>query len=260
MKKALLSFQLFLLISLAFLGNGHAAGAKMLFWYPGEAGSTEEAQPVIDAFCDYLNQSLAPTSITGKYFNSVDGGLRYISGEKPKVGIVSYSAWTENRAKLGSAAVMLAALPLPGGKPTERYALAGSAKEIPAGAKIYSSEPLTQAFISQHLFADLPGDVAFEQTDRIFVKLKAIASGKENAFAILTPMEAFSLKKLSSPWTKPLRFLKESQAVPTARVVLFDPTWKQAPALSEALISSGKDPKASDILEEMRLKGFSKTP
>jgi hypothetical protein len=258
MKKAFFSFLLFLLLCVTLPSTGRTDNAKMVFWYPGEAGSTEDAQPVIDAFLDYLSRGLAPNSVTGKYFNTIDGGLRYISGEKPKVGVVSFAAWTENRGKLGNATVMLAALPLPQGKTTEQYALVGIVKDVPAGATIYSSEPFTKAFIKEHLFAELPEDAAFEQTDRIFVQLKDIAGGKEKAFAILTPMEAASLKKLSSPWVKPLRFLKESKAVSTARVVLFDPSWKDAVKLSEVLISSGNDPQAIDILEEMRLKGFAK--
>ena len=43
----------------------HAASAKMLFWYPGEAGSTAEAQPVLDEFFAYIKGKDDGIALTG---------------------------------------------------------------------------------------------------------------------------------------------------------------------------------------------------
>lgn len=234
----------------------NASDIRMVFWYPGEAGSTEEAQPVLDAFFDYLNGKIEFANIKGHYFNTVQGGLDYIMKNKPKVGIVSFAAWKQNRIKLGDAKVMLATLPLPSGKSTERYGLVCSVKAQAPEGTIYSSEPLEIDYIKQNLFPSIPDDSTIEQTSQIFAKIKKIADGSIKASAILTPMETATLEKLDSPWIKSLKIVKKSEPVPTARVILFDDKWTGQEKLSEILLATSIDPKASEILEEMRLKGF----
>jgi hypothetical protein len=239
------------------VSEARAGDIRIVFWYPGEAGSTEEAQPVIDAFFDYLNQGMAPSSFTGYYFNTVKGGLDYISKMKPKIGIVSFAAWTQNRVKLGNAKAVLATLPLPKGQATERYALVCESNAQGLEGTIFSSEPLDIRFVKQNLFSDIPENTTIEQTDQIIMKIKQIAEGSLKAQAILTPMEAMTLENLDSPWTKSLKIIKRSNPVPTARVVLFDDAWIGFKKFSEILLTAGNDPKAAEILEEMRLKGFS---
>ncbi|MFH1830935.1 MAG: hypothetical protein ABH871_09205 [Pseudomonadota bacterium] len=239
----------------------HASQAKtsdirIVFWYPGEAGSTEEAQPVLDAFLDYLSQSMTSTSFTGHYYNTVEGGLDYIMKKKPKVGIVSFAAWMQNRTKLGNAKVMLATLPLPKGGKTERYGLMCTSTSQAPESIIFTSEPLELNYVKQNLFPDISVNATLEQTDQIFAKIKKIADGSIKASAILTPMETATLEKLDSPWTKSLKIIARSKPVPTARVVLFDDGWTGSEKLAEILLTASKDPKALEILEEMRLKGF----
>lgn len=258
MKRALSIIIMVAAICAATPSSARAGDVRMVLWYPGEAGSTEEAQPVIDAFFGYLSEAVPPEQVKGRYFNTVKGGLDYIARQKPKVGIVSYAAWEQNRSKLGGAKVLLATLPLPGGTETETYAMATRKKGDAAATKIYSSEPLSEQFVKQQLFPNLPAGATLEQTDRIFMKLKAIAAGEDKAMAILTPIEASTLEKLKSDWAKELKISERSRPVPTARVVVFDDGWKESAKFSEAMLSAGKDPKAADILEELRLVGFSK--
>jgi hypothetical protein len=258
MKRSLAAIVFLCAITAALAAHARADEVKMVFWYPGEAGSTEEAQPVMDAFSEYVNDELKPDMLTARYFNTVKGGLDYIAGQKPKVGIISYAAWAQNRAKLRGADVVLATRPLPKGREVQRYALVGKGKSVPENAKVYSSEPFTPDFVRGDLFPNLPGGATLAQTDRIFVKLKEIAAGEEGTIAILTPIEASTFKKLKSDWAKQIKFIEESKPVPTARVVIFDEAWKGKEKLSEILLTADKDPKAAGILEEMRLVGFGK--
>jgi len=257
MKTTLATALLLALALAAGPARAQAGDAKMIFWYPGEAGSTEEAQPVIDAFFDYMNRSIAPESMSGQYFNTVKGGLDYISRHRPKVGIISWAAWAQNRKKLGGAKVIMATLPLPGGKETQTYSLVGAAKDVEPGSTIYSSEPFDANFVRQHLFPDLPEGVTIKQTEAIFMRIKKIGVGEEKGFAILTPTESSTLRKLKSDWAKSLKSVATSKAVPSARVVVFDGGWKGQEKFSKTLLTAGDDPGAAEILEEMRLKGFS---
>ena len=233
-----------------------ARGVTMVFWYPGEAGSTAEGQPVLDAFFDYVNKKIAPDSISGRYFNGKADGLQYIMKEKPVVGIVSYSAWTQNKEKLGNATAFLATLPLPAGLQTERYELVAAGATLKPGAKILSSEPLGLNFVRQSLFKDLPADVSVTQTQQLFASLKKIADGSLDAAAILTANEAATLVAVSAAWAKSLKVVKQSELVPTARLLIFDKGWSGAEKFKQALMGMGADPAAKELLDEMRFKGF----
>lgn len=243
---------------IAFLvgASASASNIRMVFWYPGEAGSSQEGQPVIDAFLEYLSGKVAPQKISGRYLNTVEAGLSYIRNEKPALGIVSYAAWAQNKEKLPGARAMLATLPLPEGKATERYELVALGGRIPARGWIISSEPLSPAFARSELFDAIPENAKFTQTSQMIFKLKEIAEGKLDAAAVLTPTEAASLSRMKSDWTAKLKRVALSKPVPSARVVLFDPSY-DASKVKSALLSAGSEPAAAEILSEMRLKGFS---
>lgn len=229
---------------------------KMIFWYPGEAGSTEEAAPFLDAFFDKVSKKLGGTKVEGKYFNTVSAGLKYIKTQRPDVGIISFAALTQNGDKIGKFEAFLATLPLPNGKNTERYSLVGK-----SGAKsinqYISSEPLSNYFIKQNLFPNISSDATVKESPQILQDLKKIAEGSLAAFAILTPTEAATLKLLQFPWTKNLTFISESSDVPTAKVVTFSTAWRDKEKFKDALMSLSGDTEGKDILDEMRLKGFS---
>jgi hypothetical protein len=234
--------------------GGRAAG--MIFWYPGEAGSTEEAQPFLDVFLAYLNDKIGPYVIEGQYFNTIEDGLAYIKKSNPKVGIISFAAWIQYRQQLGRPVDWLSTLPLPHGQPMERYALVGRTKTIAPNTPIFSSEPFTIEFVREKLFPRIPANAKLSSTPQLLYTLRRIASGQIEGAAILTPTEAATLKRLTAPWAKDLLTIAQSEPVPTARVVLFDPEWKGAAKLKEAFLASGTDPKAKEILSELRLKGF----
>ncbi len=255
MKRIASALLLIAAVSLAAF-QAHAGNASMVFWYPGEAGSTEEAQPVLDEFLEYVSMKMGNLTIDGRYYNTVDGGLKYISQNKPIVGIVSFAAFSQNREKMGQAQVLLATLPLPKGAATERYAIVGTSKELKPGTKIISSEPMELAYVRENLFPKLPADAVVTPTAQIFAGLKKIAAKEMDAVAILTPIEAETLAKLSAGWAKSLVTIESSEIVPTARVLLFDPSWKDADKLRQVLIAAGSDPDAKELLLELRLKGF----
>lgn len=245
------------LLSFLISGVAEARTIKMIFWYPGEAGSTVEAQPVIDEFLKYINDKMAPDKIEGRYFNTTEEGLAYIKKEAPAVGILSYTIFTAEKEKVGNPQVLLATLPKPAGKSLEQYTLVGREKAFQAANPIFASEPLSGPFVNASLFTEIPAGAKIQQSRQLLAKLKEIGEGKLNAQAILTPAEAATLAHLSAPWAKTLVTIADSKPVPSARVVLFDASWKDSAKFKSALLSLGGDPKAKEILDEMRLAGFS---
>ena len=233
-----------------------AKTVNMIFWYPGEAGSTEEAGPVLDLFFEKISEKIAPDKIQGKYFNTVNAGLAYIRSKRPVVGVISYAAWVQNRGKLGGTDVILATLPLPGGTKMQRYALACKGNLANLKFPIISSEPMDAKFIVGNLFPDLPPDIKTSSTEQILHDIKKIASGELSALAILTPTEAATFKKLGPTWKKDVHIVKESRSIPSARVVAFNNSWSGLDKFKKALLSFGSDQDGKDILNELRLKGF----
>lgn len=256
MKQKILSLTLVIAL---FVGTGtaFAAAHNVIFWYPGEAGTTLEAQPILDEFLEYVSGKLKTSKLTGKYFNTTDGGISFISGSRPTIGIISYSAWESTKTRFPNASVWLATNPLPHGQKQETYELV-SKGPLPAGpVAVYSSEPLSAEFIKDKLgFATLK-EFKPQQTPQILSKIKSIAEGKTPGAAILSPTEAATLAKMSASWTRSLQVVARSKPVPTARVVLFGSLPADATNLKQVFLDLRNDPEVKDILTELRLVGFS---
>jgi hypothetical protein len=230
--------------------------ANFVFLYPGEAGTTKEAQPFLNAFSEYVDDRIAPYSIVCKYFNDLDKGVAALKKSNIQFGIISYSTWKQNRVMLPDGDVWLATLPLPGGSQYETYSMVGLSKSPAPGTEVFTSEPLGYKFVQGELFPAIPQGIKLTKTPQILFKLKEISDGKIKGTAILTPMEAATLSKLSATWAKKLKVISVSKSVPTARVVVFDPVWKGRKLLKKVFLNAHKDTDAADILAELRLKGF----
>lgn len=255
MKKLLTLFTIICLLSIASLA--HARHARMIFWYPGEAGSTEEAQPLLDEFFEYLKKKNSKLDIKGAYFNTVEGGKKYIKKNKPALGIISYPAYLMNKDALRNAKVILATLPRPYGKATEEYSLVGTKPLADNGFTIYMSEPLSRTFITNNLYPKLPSSLKLEQTNGVLGKLKKLAAGELKGYALLTPIEAYTLSKMSAQWIINLSTLETSKPIHSARFVMFG-DYKNLDALTSTLMGMKKDTEGKDILEELRLMGFAR--
>lgn len=259
MKKVLILTMLFALLLPTTL---HAKNYNMVFWYPGEAGSTDEAAPILSEFFEYVGSRLN-ASFSGKYFNTVPDGLSYIKKSKPSFGIVSWIALEENKGTVPPYTVIARTLPLPGGATTEQFAIAGvkpsgGAKwSPPENLVIYSSIPVSVSFFKSELAPDFKGNITIKQTSAILMTLKKISSGTEpGAVALLTPMEKYTMENLESEWTNALVTLYNCKPTPSAPLVVFG----EAPEITENLLKVLKemphDLVGKPILDELRLKGF----
>lgn len=248
MKNLILCIALWLAANTAFADN-----IQMVFWYPGEAGSTSDAQPALDAFFDYINGQIAPDKISGQYFNTVPDGLKFISQSSPKIGIVSFSAYTIHKDKLKNATIIARTLPLPAGTKTESYTIVGRGKMSTTAPVLYSKQPLTKEFVSKYVFG---GQCSLSTVQNILPVLKEIAMGTKIGGVILQPMEYQTLKNIGQPWAKELSVWHTSEPMPTAVVVAFGATNEKIQKIKNILLKIGQDANALPILETLRLKGF----
>ena len=262
MKRMCFFIVIFLLVSLT-AQRAKASTFDMIFWYPGEAGSSAEAGPLLDELFSYINKSLKGNKIAGNYINNTASGLVYIKNKKPNFGIVSWTALEDNRSTLTQYSIMMQTLPLPEGKATDQYTLIGISDSEDANWSppdriiVNTSIPLSLALLKSKLAPILKDNVTVKTTKTMLMTLKKIASGEtKNEVALLTPMEKYTLDNLKGEWTTKLKTLYRSAPVPTAQLVYFGEKPQIADQLSTILKDMNQNPEGKEILETLRLEGF----
>jgi len=230
---------------------------RMLFWYPGEAGSTVEAKGVLNSFFDHLNGRIAPYKISGEYFNTVPEGLAYLKKQKPSLAIISFAGYTINGRALDKNEPILKTLPLPNGKPTELYVVVGMGPRPAAwNTTIYTKQPLTREFVNDYVLG-VGTDVNIVAVQSVIATLKDISSGAKKGGVILQPMEYQTFKNIGLPWTGSLSVWHTSAPIPSAPVIAMQTLSPDArQKIVSALLSMSTDPEGKKILETLRLKGF----
>jgi hypothetical protein len=240
-----------------------AKNYTMVFWYPGEQGSTAEAEPVLTSFFDYLNKKLKGSKFSGKYFNTTSSGIIYIKKTKPAFGIASAIALRENNGTLPAYNRIASTLPLPHGTISQQFTLVGisppEGEETtpPTKTTIYTSLPISMSFLKSKLFPDLQGTISIQNTNTMLMTLKKIASsGDSSQVALLTPIEKFTIDQIKSEWAQSLKSLQTSHPIATAPLVYFGEKPEISNELVKVLAAMPADTEGKEILETLRLKGF----
>lgn len=234
-----------------------AENFNFIFWYPGEAGSTEIAQPTIDSFTEYINKKIAGDKISGKYFNTDAEGITAIQKLKPKFAIVSFAAFEIYKDKLKGSKILLRTLPLPDGKETEKYTIIGKGPIKPLNTEtlnLFSKQPLTNEVVKKYIIKN--GVFKVTTVPSILALLKDLASGAKKGAAILQPIEYATLVTINQPWAKDLTVWQTSKEVPSAPLLVYGENSEKILKIKDILLKMSQDAEGKTILETLRLKGF----
>lgn len=228
---------------------------RFLFWYPGEAGTTAQAQPLLDEFAAYLAEKIPETRWEPRYFATIAEGKRYVKQKRPVFGIVSHLMYAQFGETLGMQRVLLTK-PLPHGQSHESWYLVDG--PCAAGAKrsgtTYASEPIPlrtaqTAFPNAELTALSP-------TENLLGKLKQIGAGSCER-AILNEREWYTISRLRIAWRAGLQETKSHNAHPSPSVVQFRKVDAEIAGILVAVLRGmSADPEGKEILQELRLAGF----
>jgi len=94
---------LFLIAMAIFVWSDPVMSAETLDFaviQPGQPGTPQEAQPVMDALAAYLQKKIGPgVEIKGQYFNQVDQALDFLHNAKPAWGIVRLGFYSEQASR-----------------------------------------------------------------------------------------------------------------------------------------------------------------
>lgn len=254
---------IFLVVICVAFPSAHAEEHHFLFWYPGEAGSTPQAQPLLDQFAERLDAQTPGMTWKAIYFSTESAGRAFLTARRPSFGIVSYAMYMKYRQRFGMAPIA-ATRPLPEGKTTEVLALyAGPCAAVTGGAAVYCSQPwpleLLRTTFSQNDRVQSWRTGQLRVISNMRQTLEQMTQGAPCALAILSGAEQAALGALKAPWVNQLTLVARSTPLPTPPVVAFRAFGSQPheALVREALLTMSKDPAAGALLNEMRLAGFS---
>ena len=242
------------------LWTGMAAGAGNLDFaviQPGQPGTPQEAQPVMDSLAAYLQQKTgAGTVVKGSYFNDLDQAVAYLKSGPPTWGIVSLGFYVQYASRFPMTPL---ASTRPGGSSTDVWRLA-AAKEGPDDWKNLSGEVDGTMLFEKNgaaciLFGAPASKLPFTLTGsfRPLSVLRKVAAGK-TAGIVLDRLQYEAMKSL--PLAEKIKVVFSTKEIPTSPVVWFGPPDNEMKRLADTLQAMGKDPEAASLLQLLQTDGF----
>jgi hypothetical protein len=224
---------------------------------PGQPGTSQDAQPVMDALARYLQKKLGTgVTIHGRYFNQTEDAAAYLAENQPEWGIVGLGYYLGHA---GARCMTPLASTRPGGADSDVWRLV-VAKDGPdkwqslKGA--VSGTMLFEPGIAAGLLFDTPAaelPFTLEGTVRPLRALRSVLRGKGGAVVLDKPQyDAVQALSIASG----LKVIKTSMALPTSAVVAFGPKQKIHERLSAVLHEMRNDPAAADLLQLLQTEGF----
>lgn len=220
---------------------------------PGQPGNTAEAQPVMDSLAKYMSEKLGE-SVSGFYYNNLEGALDYLSKNKPAWGIcgLTFFETYEDQLKMHPVASTL-----PQGLEKDVWRLIvpvdgpDAAKDIQGtvyGSMLYTPEARSLLFSGK-------SDTSFkiEGTHTALRMLRKVNKGK--LAGVCLDAVQYSVIKDSSRYEK-TKVIYTSAELPNSPVVWFGETNDDALRLQGVLLDMDKDPAAAGLLKLLQTSGF----
>ncbi len=224
---------------------------------PGQPGTSQEAQPVMDALTAYIQKKMGPeVTINGAYFNELDSALDFLHNRRPAWGIVRLGFYSEQAEAFQMIPI---AATLPGGSPTDIWRLVVSS-EGPGDWRALQGKVLGNMLFEKDaaacLLFGLPSDrlpFTLEGTFHPLRSLRSVIKGKA-AGAVLDRSQYEAVKAL--PLAKDLKVIHISTELPASPVVWFGAPDKRTRSLASVLLGMKEDNDAQTLLKLLQTDGF----
>ncbi|OLD07970.1 MAG: hypothetical protein AUI90_08170 [Deltaproteobacteria bacterium 13_1_40CM_3_69_14] len=223
---------------------------------PGYPGSTEEAQPAMDALARSLAKAaqLAEGSLAALYEETEPGCMRRLAQEESSLLLATLPFFLVHEQELRLVA-RLSAMPQ-GGETLERWTLVTGKEHPPSldGYTVESSAGYSKRFV-RAMAPKLPGRVEIQQSSAVLSALKRSANGEKLA-VLLDGSQAAAMAKL--PFAGSLAVLETSPPMPVALIATLrkridDRRWN---TLETAFLRLAEDRAAREALDGVRMAGF----
>ena len=258
MKNLLIIAGLFLFLCCS---RSDAADLNFVVIQPGQPGSPEEAQPVMNALADYLKERVKADQIEGKYENRLPEALEMLSHGKPRWGIVSLPFYVRHAEALQLTPV---ASTRPNGRSTDVWTLMAP-RDTAGDWKILRGTVLGTMLFEPSSAACLLFRVAHRQlpmhlegTSQPLLAIRKMVNGgsrgKDISAVVLDSSQVEALKTL--PLAEKLQVIHRSDELPTSPVVSFGPPDEGTRRLVSALMAMKDDEKGRELLQVLQTDGF----
>jgi hypothetical protein len=254
-----LSIIILLAIGLFVWGNPAMSGEVMDFAViqPGQPGTPQEAQPVMDALAAYLQKKIGPNmTVKGRYFNELDPALDFLHNTPPVWGIVRLGFYSEQASRFRMTAL---ASTRPGGYHKDIWRLVVT-KDGPDDWKALRGKVLGNMLFETDaaaclLFgtpaAQLPFSLA--GTFSPLRSLRNVTRGKATG-AVLDRSQYEAVKAL--PLAKEIKVIHTSRELPSSPVVWFGTPDDRTKRLTSMLLGMKEDRDAENLLKLLQTDGF----
>jgi hypothetical protein len=236
-----------------------AEPARVVFCAPGYPGTTEQAQPSMDAFAERLGAEAGlPGKVAAVYHESDAEGLRALSDPSVVAAVVTLPFFLAHRAEAGLVPE-LEAVPVEGDP--ERWSLVAAKGAIGApadlaGWEIASLAGYVPAFVRGPAlgeWGELPEATAIAFTNRPLSALRKASRG-ERVAVLLDAAQHAALEGL--PFAGDLETLHRSGPMPGSLLCTVGEGGERAAAVVRALASLSGTAGGAAALESLRLTGF----
>jgi hypothetical protein len=224
---------------------------------PGQPGTSEEAQPVMDALAAYIRKKMrTEVTIKGTYFNKLDSALDFLHNRRPAWGIVRLGFYSEQADVFPMTSL---ASTRPGGCKKDMWRLVVS-KEGPGDWKSLKGRILGNMLFERDaascLLFGVPSDrlpFTLEGTFHPLRSLRSVSKGKA-AGVVLDRSQHEAVRAL--PLVNEIRVIHTSRELPTSPVVWFGKPDKRAQDLTAILLKMKEDGDAQTLLKLLQTDGF----
>lgn len=231
-----------------------ASLATLVFCAPGYPGSAGDAQPLVVQFANAAAAEAGwpAGSLTAVYDSSEAGGLDKLGQAEAVLAFVPYPFYVEHGGALHLTALVQADVADIG--TSQRWTLVAKASHI---ATVQSTAGYAAEFVRHSALADwpMPADTKVEYTGQVLGALRKAAAGDPVA-VLLDQQQAAALPSL--PFGADLKNIAQSAPMPVALIALVGSRLpaERAHSLQAALLKMGQNPRDTESLGGLRLRGF----
>lgn len=241
----------------------HASAQEPLslaFLQPDGEGSPEEAQPLMDALAQQLSAQTHLT-IVARYENRKPNIKQSIQSQKEDLLLLSTDLYFDHQND-PFYEVALSTLPLATTGSFNQYYLVADSKLSEPPQQILLSRPLPDSFLQHFVVGSCTQltelNPQWQPTEQIFQALKTI-SAQKSQWILLDDFQFQALNQLNMSWAKTIIKKCESSPIPSAPL-LFKKNLKDSTkdSLTTGFLRLSETAQGKEILESLRLKGFTK--
>ncbi len=224
---------------------------------PGQPGTSQEAQPVMDVLAAYIQKKMgAGVTVKGLYFNKLDLALDFLHNTPPVWGIIRLGFYSEQAGRFQMTAL---ASTRPGGYNKDIWRLVVK-KDAPEDwnslrGKILGNMLFETDAAACLLFGVPPAQLPFilKGTFRPLSSLRRVSKGKTTG-VVLDRSQYEALEALSL--AKKIKTIHTSRELPASPVVWFGIPDDRIKRLAAILLGMKEDRDAETLLKLLQTDGF----